>query len=322
MKNRKQRLQKYKSWRNHDKKNISTNLTCYDPETFKKVSKKNIIFTLNNTLIFLDKISMNAIFQNLKKIAKSPRESRVFAITNILDEINVRYKIENDNNLTNIHISYNGKKTKKLILIAHHDIAKGTFQGANDNTASVAVLISVADWLKTHMSEYSVEIGLVDNEEYLGALFAKNISKEDKLRIAVSIGSYIFLKQFRPDDVKCVLNFEMSGIGSGIFLASSSGNIPCTPWLNNKLESLASLSGIPCSRLSISNSDLLSAYIHKMPATVIGALPRSEMINHNGILIPHEWATMHTPQDTADKIDENSLTMMEIFIRNVINSQI
>jgi hypothetical protein len=57
-----------------------------------------------------------------------------------------------------------------------------------------------------------------------------------------------------------------------------------------------------------------------MPATVIGALPQSPMIEHNGILIPRDWATMHTPQDTSDKIDENSLTMMETFVRSVIQN--
>jgi Zn-dependent M28 family amino/carboxypeptidase len=261
---------------------------------------------------------MNNIYQHLIRIAKSERSQRLAAITNILNEQNIPYRVQNFDSGKNIIITFSGRSDLDMIFMAHHDIASGTMQGANDNTASVAILIALSEWLKTQNLHYNIHIALTDHEERIGAMLSENVSNEDRFRIITSVGSYQLLKTFSPARVRAVINLEMSGIGDKLFFAESSGNVPCSASLNSRLAEAADILHIPHSSIKISNSDLLSVHVRKMCGTVIGALPSSENVKFGSYDIPKEWATMHSPQDTVDKIDTDSMNMILNFLKQII----
>ncbi len=263
---------------------------------------------------------MNNIYQHLIRIAKSERSQRLTVITNILDEQNIPYRVQNFDSGKNVIITFSGRCDLDMIFMAHHDIASDTVQGANDNTASVAILIALAEWLKTENLHYNIHIALTDHEERIGAMLSDNVTNEDRFRIITSIGSYQLLKTFSPTRVKAVINLEMSGIGDKIFLADSSGNVPCTQTLNDMLADIAASQNIPTCRTAISNSDLLSVHIRKMHGTVIGAFPSRNKVKFGSFDIPSQWATMHSPQDTIDKIEPETLEMMERFVKGIIKN--
>ncbi|MBR6062142.1 MAG: M28 family peptidase [Spirochaetales bacterium] len=262
---------------------------------------------------------MDNIYTHLVRIAKSDRTQRLNTITDILTECGICHRLQHFETSTNAVISYSGHNDFDIIFIAHHDIASGTIQGANDNTASVAVLIALSEWLQTQNLHYNTHIAFTDHEERIGAMLSENVTNEDRFRIITSIGSYQLLKTFSAARVKAVINLEMSGIGDRVFIAESSGNVPCSAALNSRIAAAADQLRIRHSSVRISNSDLLSAHVRKMHGTVIGALPAGEYVKFGSYPVPQAWATMHTPQDTIDKIEQPALEMMLTLLKTIVD---
>ncbi|MBP5706966.1 MAG: M28 family peptidase, partial [Spirochaetales bacterium] len=156
---------------------------------------------------------MNSIYNNLVRIAKSDRNKRLSVIAEILGESDIPYRLQDFGTGTNLVTTCGGRSDLDVILMAHHDIASGTVQGANDNTASVAILIAMAEWLKTQNLHYNIHIAFTDHEEQIGAMLSETVSNEDRFRIITGIGSYQLLKTFSPTRVRAVFNLEMCGIG-------------------------------------------------------------------------------------------------------------
>ena len=103
-------------------------------------------------------------------------------ITDILNEKIIPYRVQNFDTGTNVIITLGGRSDLDMIFMAHHDIAGGTIQGANDNTASVAILISLAEWLKTQNLHYNIHIAFTDHEERIGAMLSDTVTNDDRFQ--------------------------------------------------------------------------------------------------------------------------------------------
>lgn len=86
----------------------------------------------------------------------------------------------------------------KIILTAHHDIVRGSC-GANDNGASIIILINLAKYIIENGSEYPVEIIFFDKEE-CGGTGCRNYIKDNQ-------------------DILLMVNLDVCGVGNEIVIS-------------------------------------------------------------------------------------------------------
>ncbi len=109
--------------------------------------------------------------------------------------------------MTNIsgHIEGSGKTGKKIIIAAHYEskfFKDFTFQGANDNASGTAVLLELAEILKTKKYKDDLELLFLDGEEAFNAW-----SINDGL-----YGSKRYVSQIeKPENIRALILLDMIG---------------------------------------------------------------------------------------------------------------
>lgn len=270
----------------------------------------------------------------IKSIVKEICESsgrRIDYIINFLKQNNINHKIDKFNNGTNIEIVKKGKNdSKEIIFFGHHDVYNNSIEGANDNTSSVAILLTLAKFLYFYKPYYTINIVFNDYEELIGGIFSMKSSKEKVNAILNKIGSFQYIKK-NIQKKKSLITFilELSGIGDSIYIANRSGNIESDRNLNIFLESIANNLNLKYLNFPISLSDLITVDYFGIKGTVFGSIPYIEGKNYlNNIgkkefskeIYPHVWKKNHTSMDKYYSIQEKSLNMIYNFSVEIIKN--
>jgi len=241
----------------------------------------------------------------VKDICENTKEKRVEYIINFLRENNITHKIQKYTDGINIEIVKKGKNTnKEVIFFAHHDIYDKSIEGANDNSSSVAILLSIAKFLYFYIPYYTINIVFNDNEELIGSIFSLKNSKEKKEAIIKKIGSFQYLnKKIVLKKFYIAFVLELSGIGDSLYFSSKSGNIECDIKLNQFLNTIAKNLNINHLNIPISLSDIIAINYFGIKGTVFGSIPYIEGknylsdLNKKGFckeIYPHVWKKNHT----------------------------
>lgn len=142
----------------------------------------------------------------IEKIAKTNQSARKQAIIDILNEIDVKFDLQNacigEHCVENIVVSCNPGKAR-LVIGAHFDSVENS-TGANDNASGCSVLLHLIERLKS--TKYSIDFVFFDREEY------------------IDHGSEAYLNIVGKDKISAMINLDMCGYGDTI-VVSDKGNV-------------------------------------------------------------------------------------------------
>jgi len=142
----------------------------------------------------------------IERIAKTNQEERKQTIVDILNEMGVKFVLQNarvgEHCVENIVVSYNATDTR-LVIGAHFDSVENS-SGANDNASGCSVLLHLIELVKN--TKYSIDFVFFDREEY-----------KDH-------GSEAYLNIVGKDNIMAMINLDMCGYGDTI-VVSDKGNI-------------------------------------------------------------------------------------------------
>ncbi len=249
-------------------------------------------------------------------------KGRVEYIVDYLEALNIQVKRHHYKHCENIECFFGNKdSSEEIIISAHHDISLKTNYGANDNTSSVALLLKLANWLRSNECKYNVRLLFNDNEELLGALNGSKITRELLCSIMPNVGSYLYLRDM-PDRtrVKHIIILELCGIGDGIYIANKSGNTTCDQLLCDKLFSIGEKNKYNMVRVTIPSTDMISVGTFKMSATVVGAIPYYQACNYSSDneKVPAVWKNIHSDKDNLFAINDKALQMCFTYLCDVL----
>lgn len=178
-----------------------------------------------------------------------------------------------------------GRRTGQLILGAHHDAVPGS-PGGNDNGAALVQLLVAAHRVQERVrlgaTEPDVCFCFWDHEEMFGSRF---------------MGSRTFVEAHRTDPPARAVVFDVSGIGRLYISGRDEAGLA---------DGLATRPTPPSDNLI-----LLGAGI---PTTLICALPEAEL--HSPL--PRTWGALHSPADTAERVESATLEAGAAFALDVI----
>ena len=103
---------------------------------------------------------------------------------------------------SNIIVDLNDTPPPSILLVAHYDTFAGS-PGANDDASAIAVLIDAADKLQLESLEYHLRLVIFDDEE-------------PTAHWREPVGSTIYVEEHGIEDIYCLLDFEMLGMGDAI----------------------------------------------------------------------------------------------------------
>jgi Zn-dependent M28 family amino/carboxypeptidase len=197
-----------------------------------------------------------------------------------------------------------GTGGEEIVVGAHYDAARisdGTLsRAAVDNAASSVILVRLAETLRTEKLAARVKVVWFDMEE-LGL-----------------IGSERYAKQHAADGISAMLNFDINAYGDTI-LYGPSGRAENARLRRTFVETCAA-EDVPCIGLpQMPPGDDRSFVAAGVPAISSAILPGVEahqlwlMMNagkSSGLAqgsVPPIFTTIHTAQDTPDKVDEAAM---------------
>jgi aminopeptidase YwaD len=209
-----------------------------------------------------------------------------------------------------------GRGDRALVLIAHHDAVPGS-PGANDNAASVAILLSLLDGWATREPRRRVRLLFPACEElgYLGArrwVQARGVS-----------------------DVRGVLSLELPGVGDSLALWDAPVETPFLTAVRRALEGAGLRPDATyhvVGRIPVFGSDHRAFAAAGVPAYGLTSVPAAEVdtlrqfIFHpirtalrGGRRRPPPFDTYHTPRDVSAGLDERALDRVAGALQAVVD---
>jgi peptidase M28-like protein len=208
-----------------------------------------------------------------------------------------------------------GRGERALVLIAHHDAVPGS-PGANDNAASVAILLSLLERWAAREPAGRVRLLFPACEE-LGYL-----------------GSRAWVRAHGVADVAGVLSLELPGIGDSLALWDAG---PATPFLSRVQGSFEGIglradeSYHVVGRIPVFGSDHRAFAAAGVPAYGLTSVPAAEAaalrafvfhplrtLLHSKGRRPPPFDTYHTARDAGGTLDETALSRMTRALQAVV----
>jgi hypothetical protein len=202
-----------------------------------------------------------------------------------------------------------GSSIHKIALAAHYDKTDNG-QGALDNGAGVAQLLSVLEKLLSVKSEVDVTFLFFDGEEDL------------------CVGSKYFVKNL-DTEFDAVYNVDFTGVGDGIILGESSLDnvsdryVANDVQLNRRFENICRSHEIEVYRVNTPLADNVPFTLRQIPSTVISTLPIQEAKSWRENGSPWSLPTMkliNGSGDTFDKVDFRTVEMMKGLLYDLVCS--
>jgi aminopeptidase YwaD len=209
-----------------------------------------------------------------------------------------------------------GRGDRALVLIAHHDAVPGS-PGANDNAASVAILLSLLDGWAAREPRGRVRLLFPACEE-LGYLGARH-----------------WVRARGVTDVRGVLSLELPGVGDSVAVWDATVETAFLTALRRSLEGLglqADTSYHVVGRIPVFGSDHRAFAAAGVPAYGLTSVPSAEVetlrqfIFHpvraalrGGARRPPPFDTYHTARDTSATLDPRALDRVAAALRAVVD---
>ncbi len=269
---------------------------------------------------------MNNTFEYIKSLCRS--KNRFETLCEILDLLKIKYSVIAPGDTRNIICDFNIENSKRKyytnVFAAHYDTVDNT-PGANDNTASVAELISLAVKLQKQKitNTHDIRIIFFDKEELIRA---------DKHKES---GSFLIGKALKDNKANTNLFFVLDacGIGDTIIISNTldyllerkgykrlKNNIIV---LKNHLLNYLDNNGLQYLSLPTPMSDNFGLTVTGNPAVLISTLPYSEAMNYRfKKLLPETWGNMHSLEDSIDKISLVTLELMNNLLTGLCKMEI
>ncbi|MGH9942521.1 MAG: M28 family metallopeptidase [Pyrinomonadaceae bacterium] len=228
-------------------------------------------------------------------------EARRAAVTKRLDELGVKYRLEEFaaagdqrrgvNVFAELPVAAGGAAKRRLMLGAHYDrVAEG--QGALDNASGSAVVLELLAALKAKpLSHTSVTVAFFDLEE----------------RGLLGSRAYVAAAQEKKALPDLFLNFDVFGYGDTLWVMSPTNDTPAAQALAqaaeaNKFPLRVGTEYPPSDHLSF-----LPAKVETLSFSLIGGeeIPHILKIfkREQPAQVPRALTIIHTPNDTPDKLD-------------------
>lgn len=183
------------------------------------------------------------------------------------------------------------KANDTLILMAHHDVYNTTFENANDNSASISILLRLIRSINKINLTINVVVIFTDDEE-MNAFGSQHVTEE--------------IIENKYGNVLHVVNLELCGRGNKIWLEKTNHN--------NFLEYLLQNTGKYAGEITCPFNDASNIRRHGFKeATTIGTL-----YEEGGSRDTSMWDDIHSKEDKFDLMEENSLLIMREFLLNSI----
>ena len=214
---------------------------------------------------------------------------------------------------------------------AHYDTVPGS-QGANDNLASVAQLLYLAERLKTERYQGNIAFAFFDKEELMG-----------KRRIT-DTGSYRLGKVLQVKNINTALFFvfDVCGYGDTVIVSTQTEQMlsqhkPCEKiprsrarvvhniqLLKTFLYQFLDNQGMPYLSMPTPGSDDLSLCINGIPSVLISMLPLDEALRaavslgslssspkRSEFESPATWQRVNTSADTLETVSAYTMAQMQ-----------
>ncbi len=209
-----------------------------------------------------------------------------------------------------------GEGTEVIVIGAHYDavrLADGSLgRGAVDNAASSVMLVRVAEALRTEKLAVRVRIVWFDMEE-LGL-----------------VGSAQYLKQHASERFAAMLNFDINAYGDTILYGPG---VSENAALRRTFVETCAAEDVACVGFAqMPPGDDRSFVKAGVPTISVGIVPAVEahqlwlMMNagpNSGLaqgVAPPILKTIHTPDDTPDKLSEETMSRMQRFALSLVRS--
>jgi hypothetical protein len=210
-----------------------------------------------------------------------------------------------------------GDGPDEVVIGAHYDavrLADGSLsRGAVDNAASSVMLIRLAESLRAETLPVRVKVVWFDMEE-LGL-----------------IGSAHYIKQHSSDRIGAMLNFDINAYGNTIVFGPS--ELKENAALRRKFVEICAAEDIACVGFAqMPPGDDRSFVNAGIPTISVGIIPAVEvhqlwLMMHAGAsaglaqgTVPSIMRTIHTPEDTPDKLSEETILRMQRFALSLVRS--
>ena len=210
-----------------------------------------------------------------------------------------------------------GNGPRDLVIGAHYDAARladGSLSpGAVDNAASSVVLVRLAEALQREGLPARIRVVWFDMEE-LGLL-----------------GSAQYVKRHAADRIGAMLNFDVNGYGNTVIFGPSARTDNAA--LRRALVETCAAEDVPCVGFGqMPPSDDRSFVTAGVPTMSIALLPAIDahqlwLVMNGGAksglaqgAAPSILQTIHTPEDKADKLNEEAMTRLQRFALSLVRT--
>jgi len=259
------------------------------------------------------------LIHDVKRIAVINQEKRREIICEILDEIGVKYTLQQStmgyHKPINIIVSYgvDSPDLPRYVLGAHYDSVTGS-TGANDNASGVSVLLAIIRVFQVNLPPIAIDIVFFDLEE------------------GPMAGSRAYLKHVSPEKIQGMINADLCGYGDNIIYALGRGSIGST--LASAIKTISdAYPNIVETPLLPPADDLIFQGEH-IPAVCICAIPITDIplmeitapiLHQHGVpdsdKIPTIFKTMHNGStDSIASVSEESLQLVKKIVIELIKS--
>jgi aminopeptidase YwaD len=209
-----------------------------------------------------------------------------------------------------------GRGDRALVLIAHHDAVPGS-PGANDNGASVAILLSLLERWASREPRGRVRLLFPACEE-LGYL-----------------GSRCWVRARGVADVRGVLSLELPGVGDSVAVWDAAAETPFLTGVRRAFEGAglqADASYHVVGRIPVFGSDHRAFAAAGVPAYGLTSVPTAEVETlrqfifrpvrsalRGGARRPPPFDTYHTARDTSATLDQRALDRVVAALQAVVD---
>ena len=227
----------------------------------------------------------------LNEIAVIGNDNRKAAIERILKSIGVDYQIVG-NYTKNIVVSFN-PSSERLVIGDHYDSYYNN--GANDNAAACVILLNLIGDLKD--TNKSIDFVFFDKEEQGG------------------IGSREYIEIVGKNNIKCMINLDMCGMGSNILLTYD--KIGKFRFYFDCIEDIISDPNVTVLR-ELPFGDYNNFVRNRIQSIFIINSTDHDIawFKGNMNIFPDFAKTMHRPTDTVDTFGDEGMNMIYEFLKD------
>jgi Zn-dependent M28 family amino/carboxypeptidase len=210
-----------------------------------------------------------------------------------------------------------GEGSQDLVIGAHYDAVRlpdgSLSRGAVDNAASSVMLIRLAETLRAESLPLRIRVVWFDMEE------------------TGLIGSAQYVKQHATDQIAAMLNFDINAYGDTIMFGPAER--PENAALRRAFVQTCAAEDIPCVGFAqMPPSDDRSFVRAGVPAISVAIVPAVDvhqlwlMMNagaKSGLaegMAPSILRTIHSPEDTPDKLNEEAMRRVQRFAVSLVRS--